>query len=331
MLINNSRFILKGSVAQTQWEWTTFYISPDLETGKYIDTEGRQVPIVLQNNAYLERMLVKMEWWVATIIKRWLGKKIGEVSNIDMQYHWMPSTIWYITSLAHNQIDIDDDALVAKIKAWINFEWEVDFKNDVSFKTLSLPAFTSVESRDNIYSKPKNWDKCILIGTWEQIFSWWIWNTLGVSTPVPDASKTISWKIQIATEDEMIAGKDFWSSGAYIVAPLSMSSLKYLWSKTLTLNSFSNIYSIFTDIPALTNYIVVEYEFYISPSWEAIRWFQWIFNEWANYFRYAFVESPLLTSFLLSWTGNNIKYKLEKSNNYTSTISAYCTLHFYKI
>lgn len=328
MLINNSRFILKSAVSQTQWEWTTFYISPDLETGKYIDTDWNQVPIVLQNNAYIERLLVTMENWIATIIKRWLGKKVDEAWNVDMQFHWMPSTIGYITSLAQNQIDIDDADYMACIKAWIDFKGEVNFNNDVSFKTLTLPAYTSVETRDIAYPAPKNWDKCILIWTGEQIFSGGVWNTLWISTPVPDATTTIAGKVQIATEDEYNAWNDIWSSGAYLVAPLSWWKSKYLGNKHFTCTKTDNvIYEVFDDIPLMADYALIEYS--ITHSWENHESVQVMHKVWMRYFRYVINPTPL-TVFFMHWDWNVIKYRLTKDSTYTWAISVYISLNFYK-
>lgn len=121
MFRNNTIFVVKSTISSTQWVWTTFKISEDFETKTHIETWSNNVSIKLENATQIERMVVTMTWWVATIVQRWIKQDDVIVTDVTYQKQWNDSTIWCITSFASDLLDIDNNWVRQVIKSdlWI--------------------------------------------------------------------------------------------------------------------------------------------------------------------------------------------------------------------
>jgi hypothetical protein len=229
MFISNSKFYVKSTISSTQGTWTTFNISEDFETGQHIDSDWEVLSIVLKTSTQIERLTITCVWWVATIVKRWLTQWDTKVEQVWLQKQWTDWTIWYVTALASDLLDIDRAWWVSVLSNNIDFTWEVEFKWPTRW-----PTFADTTARDLVYTSPVNSDECFIVWVWKQVYNGWAWVTLDEWTPTPNASTTVAWKLEIATDSEITA----WTNTWWTWAPLSITptqlkksiSLKTAWT-----------------------------------------------------------------------------------------------------
>ena len=222
MFLSNVKFLVKSTISSTQGTWTTFNISEDFETGTHIESTS-PLSIVLKNQTQIERMTITSTWWVATIIKRGLTQADTKVEDSNLKRIWNDWTIGYVTALASDLLDIDKEWGVVEINndisfKWdLKFEWEVEFSDSVEINnTLRIPTFNNTGARDAVFTSPENWNSCFVIWIWQMIYSSWVWQPLLEWLPTPNASTTVSWKVEIATNAEMDNGTNIWGTGAFL-------------------------------------------------------------------------------------------------------------------
>ena len=174
MFISNSKFYVKSTISSTQGTWTTFNISEDFETGLNIDSDWEVLSIVLKTNTQIERLTITCVWWVATIVKRWLTQWDTKVEQVWLQKQWTDWTIWYVTALASDMLDIDWN----NVFSWDNtFTWNIDFEWNVFLeKWFRVPEFANETARDTAITSPSDWMLCYLQDV-EDYYSFknWIW------------------------------------------------------------------------------------------------------------------------------------------------------------
>ena len=158
----------------------TFKISTDFE--QWLDIEiSDPVSFVLKNTTQLERFKITATWWVATIVKRGLTQGNTPVEDVSLRKPWGDWEIWYITSLAFNQFDLQDDNTIPdgnKIQFWGSNAYvftdddgaNLKFKDDAnSEKTLSeLSAAGSDEKVSVTTNDTTPWfiDTKVTTGDW---------------------------------------------------------------------------------------------------------------------------------------------------------------------
>lgn len=92
----NTLFYNKDLLSSTAWVWATFRVSWDLELGNPIETGWIEAFVVFKNEVQIERMLLIISWWVATIVKRGLQQD-GVTENSLLRKDWNDWSKWYIT------------------------------------------------------------------------------------------------------------------------------------------------------------------------------------------------------------------------------------------
>lgn len=266
MFISNSKFYVKSTITSTQWTWTTFLISEDFETWVHIETSWDVVSIVLKTTTQIERLTITSVWWTATIVERWLTQVDTKVEDSWIQKQWTDWTIWYITALASDLLDIDASWETVNINSDITFTWWVDFQD-----TMNLPVFADTTARDVVYTSPVDWDKCFITWTWEQYYDSWTWNTLGTWTPTPNASVTVAWKVEISTSAQSILAIDTWETWALLdVLPSDIAKNTQSWTfvyKTDTAIDDDYLVALVPTLTAYTKGMKLSFEAQTANTW----------------------------------------------------------------
>ena len=135
MFKSNYKFYLKSTISATQWIWTTFLISPDIELSTVLETWSENVSIKLAWGTQIERMKITATWWVATIVKRGLTQASDESYSSWLNKVWNDGTIIIITALA---FDIFNNQNVIPLK-------------------FQVPRVSNTTTRDALYNTTLYW------------------------------------------------------------------------------------------------------------------------------------------------------------------------------
>lgn len=137
MAQSNLKFNIKETISSSAVAWDTFKISNDFELNEVIETTQTE-SIVLKNAVQLERMEITATGWIATIIRRWLTQWANAIEDVDLKKQWNDWDIGYITQLAFDIFDKQEDNIIPdwkKIKFWANsYIWTENDGDDLKFK-----------------------------------------------------------------------------------------------------------------------------------------------------------------------------------------------------
>lgn len=98
------------------------------------------------------------------------------------------------------------------------FSWTNTFTGSNTFSNIfGIPVFANTWARDAAIPSPVSGNTCIVTGTGYQYYSGWTWNTLGVGSPTPNGSETVSGSWEWATLAEMATATDLGWTGAHLV------------------------------------------------------------------------------------------------------------------
>lgn len=235
MFLSNVKFYVKSLIPISAWPWSTFNISEDFETWQHIETSWDTVSTVLKTSTQIERFTITATWWIATIVQRWLTQWDTKVVDNDLRRQWTDGTVWYITALASDMLDIDKSGWQAVIYSDIDFQWEYEFNWPVEFKNkLKIPTFLSESARNTVYTSPVNWDSCFVVWIWQMIYSWWVWQPLLEGLPTPNASTTVAGKVEEAIDAEITAWTSTGSTWARLFASITQFLKSLSFSPTTT-------------------------------------------------------------------------------------------------
>ena len=213
MFQSNAKYYLKSTIPSTLGTGGTFLISNDFELNSSLETGTDVVSLVLKNATQIERMTVTATAGTATIVKRGLTQANAKTENVALRKQWNEGTVIVLTALASDLLDVDSSGGVSTIAS------DVDFTGHVTAsKTIRVPSFADESARDAAIPTPTPGMLVEIPGTGLQVNEGGIWNTLGFSTPTPDASETVSGKVELATQAEVDAGTDTGGTGASLVA-----------------------------------------------------------------------------------------------------------------
>lgn len=198
--------------------WTEVTVSNDIIRDTAIAITDASITLTNEAKTSFELVVWTIADWVLTLSKRGIKADQTLTEDSALKKEWRPWAIWYVTLFASDTLDIDVAWWTATIKNDITFTWDNTFSWWVEFNwTTNLPTFADTTARDAVYTTPVAWDKCVITGTWEQYYDGWIWNTLDVWTPTPDATTTVSGKTELATDAEVTAWTATWWTWASLV------------------------------------------------------------------------------------------------------------------
>jgi hypothetical protein len=223
-MLSNLSFKLKWVLSKTG---TSVKVTNDLERDLVISAINASVVLKNASGSVLERMQCSFSGGTMTIVQRWLDQSETKTSDTSIQYERRVGTIWYITVLASDLLDVDNSGYGANVMPNINFYWANNHYWEEIFKDVKvqlkfrIPTFATEAARDLVYTAPVDGDKCS-VGWYEQNYNWATaqWEYLWVSTPLPNASTTAAGKVKIATQTEFNDGTDE-ASGLYNMPTIS--------------------------------------------------------------------------------------------------------------
>lgn len=205
-MISNQPITVKWDILTTLWTGDTFTI---YET--WLDLV--KASIVLKNKLQLERFSVDVAIdGTCTIVLRWLNNSDSKTEDALLKKEWNNWAKGYVTVLASDLLDVDDESWKKVLKWDFQFDNNVEVKEELkssdSFlatgKSNPQPNFVNTTARDLVYTTPVNGDKCTV--NWVDYSYNGItaqWEAKWVSTPVPNATNSIPWVVKIANADEI--------------------------------------------------------------------------------------------------------------------------------
>ena len=208
-MMSNQSLTLKTAIVPTSlWAGSTFQI---YETW-----------IVLSKASVVFRNKVQKERWqldiatdgTCTIIKRWLTQWQTKVEDVNLRKERANGAEGYITVLASDLIDLDNEGWVQKPKWDYEYTWNIQtdallesvWQFKASGKSRPQPSLASEAIRDVLYPSPVDWDSCRIGGNLCQFNGTTQQREyFGISTPLPQSSESVQGKIQLATDAEALA------------------------------------------------------------------------------------------------------------------------------
>lgn len=234
MFQSNSKYYLKSTIPSTVGNGATFSLSPDFELGQSLETGADTVSLVLKNATQIERFEVTATGGVATIVRRGLTQGSTKTEDLLLRKQWNEGTLAYVTALASDLLDVDKSSGTATIASDIEFTGNVN-----TSKSFRVPSFADETARDAAIPSPTPGMLVEIVGTGLQVYEGGIWNTLGFSTPTPDASETVSGKVETATNAEVTALTDVGGTGAnlHVLPSQVMKSTSFSATSASTLET----------------------------------------------------------------------------------------------
>lgn len=216
--------------------------------------------------------------------------------------------------------------------------WNVSFSGDVTYtKTVKDPVYANASARDLAIPSPSNGMSVYL--TAEGYFTDYqggAWNIRSTGTAVWNATTTVAWKVEIATQSEFDSRTDIGWTGAYLVPLLSYIPKTYTRKVALWENISSSITNTFA-IPTLTsdswnvNYIVsassvlwIGSEAYKAfDASDLTNWRPVWLNPWSSWVKVVMPTWRIFTWFTILTSTTWPSYTIQWSNDWSSWTTLY--------
>lgn len=215
MFQSNLKFFVKETISSTAVATDTFLISDDFELWQAVETSWQTVSITIKNSSdptkvtQVERMEITATWWEATIVRRWLTQEETATEDISLNKQWSDGSVCAITALAFDLID----------------------KTDAKPDRYTWPEVADTTARDALYPSPVWSEEVAVNSLWglKQRYNSITaqWETFWTSTPVPFASETVAWTVEISDDTEFSAWTDTWATWAFTSAKNSQIQAWY--------------------------------------------------------------------------------------------------------
>lgn len=266
--------------------WSSVTISNDILRNTAIAITDASIVLTNEAKTSFELVVWTIATWTLTLSKRWVTQAQTLTEDANLKKEWRPWTIGYVTLFSSDTLDIDVAWWLATIKnditfTWDNtFSWTNDFDAWVTINdTFKIPTFADTTARDAVYTAPVSWDKCIITGTWEQYYDGWIWNTLWVWTPTPDATQTVSGKIELATDAEVTAWTaTWWTWASLVLTPVQQKKSISLKASATNVDFWATDEFVFNDW--WTDKRITKDETRIAMAWSTTL--QWTWEMWTD-------------------------------------------------
>lgn len=225
-MLSNTYFKTIGRLGKTD---TSVRISKDNRWNDITQTNVSVVAIS-DDKATIEQMKVSMTGGVMTILSRGLNNSETVVSDPLLKKDRGYGTEIYITALAPDIVSPSQTNSFSQKQTFTDIDVsgtaKIDGKLQVDGK-YQWPVVADITARNLLYPAPVSGNEVWVTSlNSKQVYNGGTaqWESLGVSTPVPDATKLVKGIVKLATDQEAIDG----TIDTVAVTPKQMSKIDHL-------------------------------------------------------------------------------------------------------
>lgn len=263
---NLYEFQITSKILKSDWATDTFTISSDILTGSAVSLTNWSVLAKNRNWSVKELFKITASWGTATILSR--GIKPDWTTDTTLQYErpkWTEMKVVLLEDQVFDKWNADE------ITWDITYQWNFTaWDTDTTKYWLSVKSLTTTEK--NALSSPPDWTLILDETLWAaQMKIWWTFQSLWAWATTPNATTSVAWKIEIATDAEILAETDTWWTSATLVATPSQLSPSKLTDKT-TAASWDKIRIADSADSDAAKYITINYIRDAIPASTTAKW-----------------------------------------------------------